>query len=399
MEINSKKIILIFIFSFFVMLIPITYSKYVSNENRAIKIVVKNPEYDVQFDSNAPAGKTATGSVDGIHFVYGETKNLTANSFAVDGYIFLGWTMDANGNGTVYTDQQSVSNLTTQNGDVVTLYAKWREEIKVTISMSGADIMIKMKSLSGNTGSISEQTTNTTITAFKHATKTEYESAVAAGMTMELIAEKPAAQEDVYMWFDSSTGTIYYYSEADKIALSGNAGKMFTRMSNLSDISGLADLDMSQVTDTNRMFQNCKNLADLTPIANWDVSNVTDMTFMFGHSETSQSMAITSLQALANWDVSSVTTFYQTFKACKNITSLAGLENWNVSSATSFYQMFNWNTGLTDATMIHGWAVDRTDNFSNMFNNNTSLQESGKVYFDVLPGSWTSTGTYRPSYY
>ena len=77
--------------------------------------------YTVHFDANG-----GSGNMDDEPFTYGETKALTANGFAREGYSFAGWSTIANGD-VVYTDGQEVSNLTVTNGATVTLYAKWAE--------------------------------------------------------------------------------------------------------------------------------------------------------------------------------------------------------------------------------------------------------------------------------
>ena len=77
--------------------------------------------YTVSYDGNgASAGSTASTS-----HTYDQAKNLAANGFSRAGYTFAGWSTEKDGSGTTYTDKQSVSNLTTQNGDTVTLYAQW----------------------------------------------------------------------------------------------------------------------------------------------------------------------------------------------------------------------------------------------------------------------------------
>lgn len=69
---------------------------------------------------------TATGSTASIAATYGISYTLTTNGFSREGYDFAGWTRNADGTGTSYTDGQTgVSNLTTTNGATVTLYAKW----------------------------------------------------------------------------------------------------------------------------------------------------------------------------------------------------------------------------------------------------------------------------------
>jgi len=73
--------------------------------------------YTVEYDGNGSTG----GSMDNSSYKYDEEKALTANGFAKTGYTFTGW---KNGDDT-YTDEQSVKNLTAENGDTVTLIAQW----------------------------------------------------------------------------------------------------------------------------------------------------------------------------------------------------------------------------------------------------------------------------------
>lgn len=76
--------------------------------------------YTVKFNGN---GNT-DGSMSDMNFTYDVEQNLTANAFTRTGYAFAGWATSADGD-VVYTDQQSVSNLTDTDGGTVTLYAKW----------------------------------------------------------------------------------------------------------------------------------------------------------------------------------------------------------------------------------------------------------------------------------
>lgn len=76
--------------------------------------------YTVKFNAN-----TGSGSMSDMSFTYDKAQNLTANSFTKTGYTFSGWNTQDNGKGKSYSDGQSVSNLTTENGGTVTLYAQW----------------------------------------------------------------------------------------------------------------------------------------------------------------------------------------------------------------------------------------------------------------------------------
>ncbi len=77
-------------------------------------------KYTVEFNAN-----TGSGSMSNMSFTYDVSKNLTANAFTKTGYTFSGWNTQDNGKGKSYSDGQSVSNLTTENGGTVTLYAQW----------------------------------------------------------------------------------------------------------------------------------------------------------------------------------------------------------------------------------------------------------------------------------
>jgi uncharacterized repeat protein (TIGR02543 family) len=66
-----------------------------------------------------------SGTMNSVTHTYDVAKYLTANAFTKEGYTFSGWNMKADGTGKSYSNQQSVSNLTSTNGGTVTLYAQW----------------------------------------------------------------------------------------------------------------------------------------------------------------------------------------------------------------------------------------------------------------------------------
>ena len=84
------------------------------------RISFVNPHYKVKFDANG-----GTGTMSDQDFVYGTAQNLTNNAFTKTNYAFIGWNTAANGSGTSYTNGQEVNNLSTTEGDEITLYAQW----------------------------------------------------------------------------------------------------------------------------------------------------------------------------------------------------------------------------------------------------------------------------------
>ena len=78
--------------------------------------------YTVAFNANG-----GSGSMNPMSFTYGESQALTANAFiAPTSKVFNGWNTKADGSGTAYADKATVSDLTSENGVTVTLYAQWK---------------------------------------------------------------------------------------------------------------------------------------------------------------------------------------------------------------------------------------------------------------------------------
>ena len=93
--------------------------------------------FTVTFNSNG-----GTSTMTSQTFTYNQAQTLTANTFTRTGYTFNGWNTQANGQGTTYTDQQSVT-LTTAG---LTLYAQWKANT-YTVAFNA----------NGGTGSMSNQ--------------------------------------------------------------------------------------------------------------------------------------------------------------------------------------------------------------------------------------------------
>ena len=60
-------------------------------------------------------------------FTVGTEQPLRKNTFTRAGHTFTGWNTQTDGDGTVYSDEQTVKNLATSNGATVTLYAQWKQ--------------------------------------------------------------------------------------------------------------------------------------------------------------------------------------------------------------------------------------------------------------------------------
>jgi len=85
--------------------------------------------YTIKFDGN---GNTS-GSTASMTMTYDVAKTLTANGFKRTDHTFVCWSLEKDGQGPCYADKQSVKNMTTVNGGVVTLYAQWEEDRKLSL--------------------------------------------------------------------------------------------------------------------------------------------------------------------------------------------------------------------------------------------------------------------------
>ena len=89
--------------------------------------------YTVIFNKNS---SNATGTMSNQTFTYDVSQNLTANAFENDGYSFVGWATSPTGN-VIYSNGDSVSNLTSTNNGMVTLYAKWVANLEAKYDTAG----------------------------------------------------------------------------------------------------------------------------------------------------------------------------------------------------------------------------------------------------------------------
>lgn len=106
-----------------------------STGNKTYTANWKANSYTIKFNSNG-----GSGTMSNLAMTYGTAKNLTSNSFTRTGYTFAGWATSASGN-VVYSNSQSVNNLSSTNGATVTLYAKWTPvNYSITYNLNGGSI-------------------------------------------------------------------------------------------------------------------------------------------------------------------------------------------------------------------------------------------------------------------
>lgn len=99
--------------------VPNGISADTSGEVTVRAIWIQN-EYSVRFDLNG-----ASGVMSDEPYTYGLWKYLSPTNFTRTGYVFAGWSDSATASSPLYSDSESLKNLTTELNGVVTLYAVW----------------------------------------------------------------------------------------------------------------------------------------------------------------------------------------------------------------------------------------------------------------------------------
>lgn len=111
--------------------------------------------YTIVYNKNADDAKGTTAS--STH-TYDEPKKLTENGFSRDGYSFQGWSTTKSGNVT-YTNNASVSNLSSTDDATVTLYAIWKSNSSGEVDNPSTSTTYTIKyDANGGSGAPNEQT-------------------------------------------------------------------------------------------------------------------------------------------------------------------------------------------------------------------------------------------------
>ncbi len=143
-----------------------------------------------------------------------------------------------------------------------------------------------------------------------------------------------------------------------------STNKWFSGMEDLTTITGIENLNTSEVTNMSNMFAGCSNLESLN-LSGFNTSKVTEMEWMFS--------GCTELKNLnvSNFNTMKVTSMRCMFSKCTGLTSL-NLSSFNTSNVTDMISMFDGCSGLKSLNLSH-FNTDKVENMAGMFCGCTSL--------------------------
>ncbi len=173
------------------------------------------------------------------------------------------------------------------------------------------------------------------------------------------------------IWWDDAQTSIYAQHVATVVfdasfaaARPTTTARWFRGMERLKSVTGLGNLNTSQVTDMSYMFYDCWQLPSLNlDFSSWNTGKVTNLSNMFYNCR-----AFVSLN-LSNWNVSNVTNMGSMFESCNQLIAL-NLSGWNTAKLTNLTNMFVGCTRLGSLD-VRGWTntliTDMSDFFANLY--------------------------------
>ena len=277
--------------------------------------------YYVSFNINVPSGTDSTaysGSMEDQEISRGKTSALTTNAYAWQYHTFLGWSTDSSttadqfknsfNNSTMFTDGQSVLNLTTA-GDTITLYAVWEEDkYTVTLTNSAGTSILSSTSGAGDYAvgkTVTLTATKSNTTCINNPTWTVVSGGVTLSTSSGTSTSFTMPDNDVSIRVTSSRKTyrIYYYSN-------GGSGTMSYTTATCGVATSLR---------TNTFTRDGYNFLGWS-----SSSSATSATYTDGQSVTLTRTSALSLYAV--WEVSIITianaTYLQDVEACPDTVTL-----------------------------------------------------------------------------
>ena len=177
-------------------------------------------------------------------------------------------------------------------------------------------------------------------------------------------------------WYDirNSISTVMFESSFIT-ARPKSCNSWFRGMVNLTTMSGLYNLNTSNVTDMSYMFYGCASLKALD-VNNFDTSNVTDMSYMF--------YGCASLNTLNvyNLNTSNVTDMSYMFCGCASLNTL-NMHNFNTSNVTDMSDMFSGCTSLNTLN-VNNFNTSNVTDMSYMFDNCISMSKLDLLNFNTV---------------
>lgn len=235
----------------------------------------------------------------------------------------------------------------------------------------------------------------------------------ATSIVIETVPTLPTAEDGTHkklndsghVWEVLDGTTLRIQTSSPKIIGHDSFGGvgLFQGYSNVTSITGLENVDFSEVTDMSKMFKDCNVLSSLD-LSSFNTSKVTDMSSMFNGCK---ALALTSLD-LSSFNTSEVTNMSSMFNACNALNGIVltsfntskvtdmssmfnecntlgslDLSNFDTSEVTDMNRMFRLCGNLNSITLSTNFKTSKVENMTRMFANCTKLGSIDVSNFDT----------------
>lgn len=234
--------------------------------------------------------------------------------------------------------------------------------------------------------------------------------------TSTKIASTADSEMPAYLWYDTASKTVFWWSDADTVYANEDSSSMFEGLGDVEKID-MDGINTSRVKNMSGMFFSAKNLYKEINLANFDTSNVEDMSRMFGtfgmktmenlvpidfskfntskvkNMEEMFSYSFLPSLDIRNFDTSNVENMERMFDNLEYIRDL-DLSGWNVKKVNNVQGIFS-RLNKIQSLNLSGWQMDSVTNMQFMFSglaDLTSLNLTGFTTKNVTNMAYMFTG-------
>lgn len=375
--------------------------------------------YQVAFNKN---DENAMGTMENQALTYDETKNLTTNAFTKENYTFKKWNTKEDGTGAIYEDGQEVTNLATEEGATINLYAQWEgNQYRVIFDKNNENAAGTMEPEEFNYDVEKVLTANTFSRAgFSFAgwnikadgTGTNYGDGdsvknLSSGEDVTLYAQwspdylkvMSATNGETIAAFDNNLGItkaqvekIYTLDTLDLPSnLQGSAIKQWdvSEKQNGSIMAYALDIDSNskyeiyigqnggvKANPNSKKLFNFYSSATYMDLSNLKTDDVTNMLAMF-----QQCTALKDIAGEENWNTDNVENMIGVFYGCSSLPSL-DLSHFKTGKVTDMQQMFVNCKSLTSLDLSN-FDTKNVTNMDAMFYNCVKMTDLNVSSFDT----------------
>lgn len=235
---------------------------------------------------------------------------------------------------------------------------------------NGPDFNTRVGALDTNTGFASWDSSVAMMTNIRYVKKSVTRPSVSLA-TINI--EDPDSDYEILAWFDAASGTVYYYTDAEKIELNKNSSYLFHNFSGLQEMD-MQNFDGKNIENMRDFFANCSNLTSVN-FAGFNTGKVTDMTAVF-YGNT----ALRNLD-LSSFDTSNVVYMNDMFSGMRELVNL-NLSSFNTSKVEIMVNMF-YDVRKIKNLNVSNFNTRNVKKMRNMFANMLELESLDISNFDT----------------